>query len=209
MTTYIIVGIIVVAFMIFIWTYFTSIKGLFDLGRNRIRLKSFRENKMLGVRPFGTLSLSFSYTYFFSLALIILAALTLSPNTPTLLYLSFITVLIILGIIFFIIPLYTIHIKMIQYKKQEQESFQAEIGKVIGISSKIKDRQNNDAIFEIRDALSNLTNIMTIDVTKKEIESIPTWPLDASIMGKLMGIILTVVATLLGNYIMRFLLHWF
>ncbi|MCX6653497.1 MAG: hypothetical protein NTY03_00090, partial [Candidatus Bathyarchaeota archaeon] len=144
-----------VAFMVFFWVYLCSIRGLFDLGKNRIRLKSFREDKMLGVKPFGSLSLNFSYAYFFSLILILLFAVTISPNTPTVPYLSLITVLILIGIIFFILPLYTIHIKMVQYKKQEQDSFQIEVGKVINKSSDIKDITKNDAIYEIKDALSN------------------------------------------------------
>ena len=196
-----------VAFMTFLWTYCTSIKGLFDLGRKRIRLLSFREDKMLGLKPFGSLSLNISYTYFISLALILLATIALVPNTPTLSYAAFLGILILIGIFFFVLPLYAIHQKMIEYKKMEQSSFQRVVGNVIGKPTNTVD-QGKDEIFAIKDALSNLTNIMTLDVTKKEIESIPTWPFDSSILSRLAAIILTVTATLLANYIMKFIFKW-
>src|SRR2546427_453805 len=51
------------------WVYFSSVWGLHKLGKQPLRLKSFYQDRMMGLRPMGSLSLSLAFAYFSVFAL--------------------------------------------------------------------------------------------------------------------------------------------
>jgi hypothetical protein len=187
----------------FIWVYFGSIRGLHRLGKESLNLTSFRDDKMLGARPIGLLSLSFASIYIVGMGLAVFMVLIMLPLSSTLLYTSLVAFLILLGIAFFFLPLYTVHQRMMEAKNLEQEALRQQFSKVYEMSKASEVSQK-----EVSEALDRLTNIITIDVTKAEVDAIPTWPVDLPILSRLVTLMLSIIGIIVANYVMRYFLRW-
>jgi hypothetical protein len=183
----------------FIWVYFSSIRGLYELGRGQLRLKSYEEDRMLGVRPIGSLSLSFALSYFGAIGLLALIPLILAPNASP----SFLVVLIVLtiwGIFVFFLPLQAIHAKMSDSIRVEQRSLLQKL-KRFQIPEDPPENPVEATLTDLRQELRRLVGILTIDVDRREVGSISSWPFDTNIIGKFLGILLTIAVIILSRYI--------
>jgi hypothetical protein len=189
-----------VIFSTFAWVFFGSIRGLHELGKN-LKLKSFHEDKMLGVRPIGSLSLSFAFTYFIGLGILALIPFVLLPNPSSPGYMWLLSLLILLGVIFFFLPLNTIHKKMLEVKNREQDALLRQLSK--SIQSLNGSKKEVSELSEIWETIGRLTTALTVDITKREVAAIPTWPFDAPILGRLAAMILSIAGMLIGNFIWR------
>lgn len=187
----------------FIWVYFSSIRGLHELGKEPLKLKSFREDKTLGARPIGLLSFSFASIYIGGIGLAVFMVIIILPASSTLLYSSLLAFLILIGIAFFFLPLYTIHQRMLEAKNLEQEALRQKFSKVYEMPKASESPQK-----DVSEALDRLTNIITIDVTKAEVDAIPTWPVDAPILSRLVTLMLSIIGIIVANYLMTYVLQW-
>jgi hypothetical protein len=185
-------------FCTFIWVYFSSIIGLHFLGKKFLRLKPYYEDRMLGVKPIGSLALNFAVTYYGGLSFLIIILLVTITRID-LVFASVLSIFLVLGIIFFFIPLITTHNKMVEAKRQEQENIR---NKLLNSKNETQRAGEGGSELEIRDAINKLTNVLTVDMTKDEVAAIPTWPIDVSIMTRLaMTILAPVIASVLAQYI--------
>jgi hypothetical protein len=189
-----------IAFGTFVWVYVGSIRGLYKLG-TKVKLKTFNEDKMLGVRPVGSLSLSLAYTYFMGLVILGLLPTILRPEASFLGYIIVLSLCAIVGLILFFLPQYTIHKKMVEAKGVEQELLRRELTKVVNTAEEKKDEV--ESAIEIKDALNRLTTVLHVDITKNELESIPTWPFDTQIISRLAGMAISIIIVIIGQWIMR------
>jgi ABC-type bacteriocin/lantibiotic exporter with double-glycine peptidase domain len=187
----------------FIWVYFGSIRGLLELGKESLKLKSFREDKTLGARPIGVLSFSFASIYVIGMGLVVFMVIIIIPQSSTFLFSSLLAFLILIGIAFFFLPLYTVHKRMQEAKQLEQETLRQQY---IKVHERLKASESSQQ--EVSEALDRLTNIITIDVSKAEVEAIPTWPVDASILSRLVTLIFSIIGIIIANYVMNFVLDW-
>lgn len=190
-----------VIFSTFVWIYIGSIRGLCELGK-KVNLKGFHEDKMLGVRPIGSLSLHFAYTFFTGLIILALLPAILTPESSLLGYMMILTVCTILGLILFFLPLYTIHKKMVEAKQKAQDLLRGELSRVVKIADDAE-VGDSESISEIKDALNRLTTVLTVEVTKDEVENMPTWPMDTQILSRLVAMAVSIVAVIIAQYIMR------
>ena len=188
------------AFGTFVWIYVGSIRGLYELGK-KVKLKTFNEDKMLGVRPVGSLSLSLTYTYFVGLVILGLLPTILQPEASFLGYMVVLSLCAILGLFLFFLPQYAIHKKMVEAKEVEQERLRRELSKVVRAADEEKDEL--ESTVEIKDALNRLMTVLHVDITKNELESIPTWPFDTQIISRLAGMAISIIIVILGQWIMR------
>jgi hypothetical protein len=186
----------------FIWVYFGSIRGLYQLGTTSLKLKPYHEDKTLGTRPIGLLSLSFATIYIIGIGLALFLVLILLPNTTFPFFTSLLTVLMFIGIIFFFLPLYSVHKRMVEAKNLEQESVRRQLSKVF------EGRKNEESENNISEALNRLTTIIAVDITKGELKEIPTWPVDVPIISRLITLIFSVIGILVANYLIMFVLDW-
>jgi ABC-type multidrug transport system fused ATPase/permease subunit len=187
----------------FIWIYFGSIRGLYELGKKPLKLKSFHEDKTLGTRPVGLLSLSFASLYIIGIGLAVLLVLILSPQTSFPFFTGLLAILILLGIIFFFFPLYSVHQRMVEVKTREQESVRKQLSKVFETRTRSESSEK-----DLGEALDRLTKIIAVDVTKGELENIPTWPVDAPIISRFITLLFSIIGILIANYVMFYLLNW-
>ena len=193
-----------VTFCTFVWVYVGSVRGLYELGR-KVKLKSFNEDKMLGVRPVGSLSLSLTYTYFVGLIILGLLPTILQPEASFLGYLVVLALCALVGLILFFLPQFALHRKMVEAKEAEQELLRRELSRVVKVTGEEKD--DVESTTEIKDALERLTTVLHVDITKDELENIPTWPFDTQIIGRLAGMAMSIIIVIIGQWIMRRVIH--
>ena len=189
-----------IAFCTFVWVYVGSIRGLTELGK-KVKLKKFNEDKMLGVRPVGSLSLSLTNTYFVGLIILGLLPTILQPEASFLGYMVVLSLCAMVGLILFFLPQYTLHKKMVEAKGVEKELLRRELSKVVRAADEEKDDMESAA--EIKDALKRLTTVLQVDITKDELETVPTWPFDTQIIGRLAGMTMSIFIVIIAQWIMR------
>ncbi len=194
-----------IAFFNFVWIYFSSIIGLHFLGKKFMKLKSFTEDRMLGVKPIGSLSLSLVFAYFAGISILILLPGSFA-TMPGRMYLAYLAGLILFGMASFILPLFTTHLKMVESKKLEQENLRQELLKRASNTS----REEGSSSKEMKEAIDQLTAVFSLNLKRDEVLSIPTWPIDISILGRLViTVLFPITATIAANYLMRQVLHMF
>lgn len=190
----------------FAWVYFGSIYGLYELGQKPLRLKPSTEDKMLGVRPFGDLSLSMSTVYFSAMVILIMIGIASTIGSPIIGFVAFVPLLmafIVVGVVFFISPLYTVHTKMIEQKEIERAELRKQAYK--GVEGKTEPG-TRDTVVDMQRKLNNLTSLVTLEMAEKNLDSVPNWPIDTSILNRFATIIVMVTAIVLANLILRLLI---
>lgn len=194
------------AFGTFAWVYFGSIFGLYKLGKKPLTLKSSSEDRMLGVKPFGSLSLSLSIVYFSAIAILIIISLTTTMgSTLTQDVFAFITLLVALfaiGGVLFIAPLYTVHQRMMEQKENERTLLRSQVYRSVEGAAK---PDTPDTVAEMKNRLDNLASVMALEMAEKHLNSIPNWPIDTPIISRFATIIISVITILLANLILQFL----
>ncbi|MBC8497483.1 hypothetical protein H8D40_00725, partial [Candidatus Bathyarchaeota archaeon] len=86
-------------------------------------------------------------------------------------------------------------------KGVERELLRIELSKVGRAADEEKDELESAA--EIKDALKRLTTVLQVDITKDELEDVPTWPFDTQIIGRLAGMAMSIIIVIIGQWIMR------
>ncbi len=174
----------------FLWVYFSSIFGMHKLGK-MITLSPFYDDSMLGVRPIGSLSLSLAFAYFLGLGSFLLL---FSFNAPIFSTIVFGTGLVLVGLVMFFLPLYSLHKRMLAHKQQELAVARSKLVRLLTES-------NNTGSETPRTSLEDLKSLFRIDMARKEISSLPTWPFDTSILRRLIAIVLSLAVILLARLI--------
>src|SRR3989442_546088 len=114
----------------FLWTYASSMLTIYRAGKLPFQLKPFTEDRTLGLKPFGTVSMRLASVYaIFPIIVTLLQLLTIDVEVPGGIILelgSFRTSdliilggLILVGIIVFLIPLLGIHRRLQVARRQE------------------------------------------------------------------------------------------
>lgn len=193
------------AFCTFAWVYFGSIYGLYKLGKKPLALKSSSEDRMLGVKPFGNLSLSLSIVYFFAMAILIMISIAEAMGSTATVGTTFTILLFtffIIGVVLFIAPLYTIHKRMMEQKEKERTQLRKQVYK--GVEGKAE-LGTQDTVAEMKRKLDSLTSIVTLEMAEKSLNSVPNWPIDTPIINRFATIIVSVIAILLAQLILQLL----
>lgn len=177
------------AYGTFIWFYSSSIKCLYDFGKQPLRLAEFYEDAYLGVKPIGSLSLSLALVYFSGLGLVFFSFLSI----PAILELALV-VMTLGGIVLFFLPLNIVHNKMRQKKRLEREKLKT-LHKTQRNS--ISESWQNARKIQAED----LKHMLAVDIVDRHVNSIPEWPFDSRTLTWLSAIILTVVASILTRYV--------
>jgi hypothetical protein len=180
----------------FIWMFVKSLWGIYNLGKEPVKLKSSFEDSMLGAGPLGSLSLSLTFSNIVFLGVGILLFVT-DPfgEFPLTLFGVFVGTLLI-GVILFFLPLLNVHKSMVFHKREELRQLREESRNLF--SAEGFPRDGNGAIIY-------LASLERIELGERKMASAATWPFDTSIIGKLIAILLSVTAILLSGYLKNFI----
>lgn len=177
----------------FIWTYVSSIKCLYDLSRQPLKLPEFYEDDHLGMKSFGSLSLALALVYFLGLGLIFFSFLSVPPPLELA-----VVIMILAGVIMFFLPLITIHHKMLEKKRDEREKLKSHYTHLLKF---IEEPLRTGDTTEVK----HLRYMMAIDIIDRQITAIPEWPIDSRSWTRLSAIILTVVISIMTRIVLTLL----
>lgn len=172
----------------FIWVYFRALWGLYKLGKEPLKLAPSDEDRMLGVKPIGSISFSLFLAYNVVIGLSVLGLFE-SPDPVSigaLLGLAF------LGGVMFFLPLNGIHKRMSENKETEEKQLQLRLTK---LSNGVEGETGQVEI------LKSLRDVQLLKIKRENVSRLPTWPFDTGVLGKFLAIILAVVATLVARLI--------
>jgi hypothetical protein len=187
----------------FVWVYVSSVLGLYNLGRSSLKLRNHKIDKMLGVKPIGSLSLFLAFIYLLLFGGFVLLASAFSLRSPV--FVTLILVLIVSGVVVFFLPLYSTHKRMVEAKKKEQERINQLIEKAVEAQNQLLKDHPETSIPEHQ--LTSSYSLLDIHTRERsEINQIRTWPIDAEIRGKLAYMITVISCTILAQMILRMIL---
>ena len=174
----------------FIWTYVSSIKCLYDLSKQPLRLAEFYEDTHLGMKSFGSLSLSLALIYFSGLGLIFFSFLSVPPPLELA-----VVIMILVGVILFFLPLITIHQKMRDKKRSERKKLKSHYTQLL---KSIDEPLNHGDATEVK----NLRYMVAVDIIDRQVTAIPEWPIDSKSFTRLSAIVLTIVIGIATRIVM-------
>jgi hypothetical protein len=102
---------------------------------------------------------------------------------------SVITVVFLLGLAMFVFALFRVHFRMAEEKTRQDLLIQRHFD---CISHDLKSKEGEDP-------LANIQKLLSLDMADRKLQSISTWPFDTAVMGKLLVILLSVTAFLIGR----------
>jgi len=177
------------AYGTFIWVYCSSVNCLYNLGKQPLRLAEFYEDSHLGMKPFGSLSLSLALVYFAGLGLVFFSFISIPPPLEFAL-----GVMILGGLVLFFLPMNILHRRMQDKKRLERQKLNARHRRLLdSIGEPVQSIQTIEA--------KNLRHILEVDLINKQVNSISEWPFDTRTLTWLSAIVLTVVASIITKYI--------
>ncbi len=175
-----------------IWVYAGAVGGLRRLGKGPLKLRPFYEDESMGLKPLATLSLSLSAAYF-SLLLIMVLMFLIGPVRVE--YVITVAGLLMLGLVFFFLPLVGAHLRM----KEEKKALQATIRRRwADLLSRALD-PNEPGEIPDRSTLS------VLETLERRVDDARTWPVDLPILSKLGVMALTIIVALLTQIIAKWL----
>jgi len=178
-----------------LWLYCGSLWGLYRFGKQNLRLKSYREDPMLGTKKLGSLSFSFSSAYFLGLVLFG-AQMILGARAGQTAIVNVIAILILVpaGIALFVAPLVSTHNRMVEVKRAEIASTGKQL---LELFNRVSEPGQKDD--------QKMIELMTLETTERKVMSIKTWPVESPLIGKLALVAISVAATLIARLIQIFL----
>ena len=181
----------------FVYVYSYSMYSIYRMGNLPLRLKPFTEDRTLGLRPFGAVSLRLTLVY---LAVVVLASVStiqqpsgvgLSGPGASYLVLTF-TGLAIASLILFVLPLVGLHRKLLRAKREELSWLEPRRSKIVEMM-----RVSSGRGFDVN-LLNEYNRIGQVEL---DIQQVHNWPLDISILARLLAVILSITAIILSRVI--------
>lgn len=172
----------------FVWMYASSIRGIYRLSKERMRFASFLEDSHLGTKSLGSVSLSFAWVYFFGVGLVFLS---FNPvPAPTLVALFG---LIVVGVVLFFLPLYTVHVKMVKEKQAADKALRKKLRRIM------------ESIDRREESLNEIGEIFVFQSLENKVSKISEWPFDTATLSWFSAIVITVLGTIITRYLLVFL----
>jgi hypothetical protein len=175
------------AYGTFIWMYVGSIVGLYRLGRKRLRFTPFYEDKHLGMKSLGSISLSLVWVYFLGIGLVFFS---FSP-LPLLLLLA-LGGLTVLGVVLFFLPLYEIHVKMMKEKQAAEKALRTRLRQVV------------ETLESSKESTCEITDLLAFQLLEQKVSKISEWPFDTTTLSWLSAIIISVIGAIITRYLLAF-----
>ncbi len=179
-----------VMFSSFIWLYFRSLWGLYKLGKEPLNLRSHYEDRMLGVKPIGAISLTLFVSYTLVIGLTTVSVLFNPDPIGT----TFLIIFAVFGVAMFFIPLNSIHRRMAEAKQRQMAKVDEKFARLADSATELTPESTEKILKQLRD-----TQILMI--SRDYVSNLPTWPLDTPIIGRFAAVALSVAAILISKIV--------
>lgn len=171
------------------WTFGYSMFSISKIGGLPMMLKPYTQDRTLGLRPFASASFSFTIIYLAVATLIVALG---SGGGEILLHVELLTlVLYPLGLVLFLVPLWSLHRKLMEARAAELKWLEPRATSVL---QRLKANQGVDIDPNM------VYEITAIDKIERDISRIRSWPFDLGILARLLTfVILPLTLTLVGR----------
>ncbi len=185
----------------FFWFYIASVRGLAALGSQVRQVTPYYVDDMLGMRPLGSLSLTFASTYFLALGL---GGVWATVSTRNLVTQGAFPIFLVVGLVLFFLPLRVIHGRMVEEKKRAQVELRERYATLFEAPRRLPAGSREAE----RASLDDLRDAIGFEVTERQVQAIKAWPFDTSLIGKLAtSFALPILLTLVGRQLILLILH--
>ena len=179
----------------FVWVYVRSTLGIYQLGLGSLRMKSYPQDPVLGLRPLGSLSFALAWPYLATLGIVALwISLGVGPD------ILFVVALLIVGVVLFFLPLYEVHRRMVRERKKAHALVRDQLWERTEKVDTLEREGGDPTLFDVMNRLVSLEEAASLERAERRIDEIHDWPFDTRIVGRLAALTLTVVAVLLTRY---------
>lgn len=182
----------------FIWAYGYSMYAVNKMGKLPLRLRPFTEDRVLGLRPFGSVSLRLTALFLGFMAVGALPAVVdplsfgLAPAAADIFLGSWVSTLVAGALLLFLAPLRSI-------RRQLKSAKSVELAWVTPMRTELLQKIKSHSAKEAQtDAVNEFNSLGKIEA---EIRQIPAWPFDFSQLARLLAIVFSVSAILLSRVI--------
>lgn len=172
----------------FLWVFLSSMIAIYKVGRLPLQLKVFTDDRTLGLKPFANTSLLLITIYVFAILL----------TFPTFLYPNFavelsLTIFLVPGIFFFLVPLFGLHKKMQEVRTEKSALIGLRHSRAMGEFEAVGEGPLSEGL---------VNELLAIDAIKREIHQMHDWPFDIGTVARQTGILgAPLVATVLAAYL--------
>ena len=174
----------------FLWVFLSSMIAIYKMGRLPLRLKVFTDDRTLGLKPFANTSLLLITIYV--VAIVLTFPIFLYPNFAVELSL---TIFLVPGIFFFLVPLFGLHKKMQEVRAEKSALIGLRHTRIMGQVEAVGEGPLSEGL---------VNELLAIDAIKREIHQMHDWPFDIGTVARLTGILgAPLVATVLAAYLIR------
>ena len=174
----------------FLWVFLSSMIAIYKMGRLPLRLKVFTDDRTLGLKRFANTSLLLITIYV--VAIVLTFPIFLYPNFAVELGL---TIFLVPGIFFFLVPLFGLHKKMQEVRAEKSALIGLRHTRIMGQVEAVGEGPLSEGL---------VNELLAIDAIKREIHQMHDWPFDIGTVVRLTGILgAPLVATVLAAYLIR------
>lgn len=143
---------------------------------------------MLGLRPLGSITVSFGAVFFGLWGLVLLGSVI--SNDPV--NMSIVVMLLAVGVVMLYLPLNGVHRKMMDQKQMENKALHDRLRETLAN----RNDSNKNAI-ELR--LEEIRGLMQVHLDRDEISGIPTWPFDTGLVQRLAAVTIAIITIILAR----------
>jgi len=176
-----------------LWALGYSLLGVYKIGKLPMILRPFTIDKTLGLRPFASTCLRLTSVYYLLLLPTLISDLFLTgePLPQTFVLIRDLG-LVFLGLLLFLLPLLSLHEKLLRTKKEKLAWINSRYSRIVQKIESEGDRPLDTGL---------QGELLSIDKIQRDIQTIRSWPFDMSSLTKLVTILLSLTAILLSRII--------
>jgi hypothetical protein len=174
------------------WTYLSGLWGVYRFGRERLTLRPFYEDRLLGLRPLGHVVTTFALIFSVAITVTLNGEFVVGAADSIAINLG----IIALGVAMLFLPLRGIHSKMAYMKHEEQTRLSLK-GKEFPREVMYGESEGEPSLSRIQ----GLLEIQRFQLLKIEASNISEWPFEPGSVERLVAILLAIFGVLLGRLV--------
>jgi len=174
------------------WTYLSGLWGVFRFGRERLILRPFYEDRLLGLRPLGRVVTTFALIFSVAITVTLGGEFVVGAADSIAINL----VIVALGVAMLFLPLRGIHSIMTRVKEEERTKLSSS-GNGLLSKAAYEDHGGEPSLSRIQELLE----IQRFQLLRTEASNISEWPFEPGSVERLIAILLAIFGVLAGRLI--------
>ncbi|MGD0638123.1 MAG: hypothetical protein ABSA72_08815 [Nitrososphaerales archaeon] len=172
------------------WTYLSGLWGVYRFGRERLILRPFYEDRLLGLRPLGHVVTTFALIFSVAITVTLGGEFVVGAADSIAINLG----IVALGVAMLFLPLRGIHSMMVRVKHEEQTRLSLK-GAEFPRESMSDERGGEPSLSRIQELLE----IQRLQLLNIEASNISEWPYEPGSVERLVAVLLAIFGVLLGR----------